>query len=289
MTASPFTTQGGTATSYAWKLPTGVTCISQYTTDMTLTGSTTIDGVVTPWTITDAIATASSTITIDFEDVDSGVFSFPLSVYAVNGTGNSKARTLTLTAAAPATPAIVGSGGTGTSGQFGSCSTKTYTTTLIPGATYTWTVPAGAQIVGATNGNVIVVDYSATSVAVNASSAVTCFATNGTGSSATKSLTVKRLSCTSARIAPEASVADKFSVVAYPNPSSTNFNLDITSSSAKNVEVKVYDMIGKLINKMEVSPSKVAGLQIGDQYPSGVYNVIVSQVTEVKTLRVIKE
>ena len=55
------------------------------------------------------------------------------------------------------------------------------------------------------------------------------------------------------------------------------------------MEVKVYDMIGKLINKMEVSPSKVAGLQIGDRYPSGVYNVIVSQGTEVKTLRVIKE
>ena len=84
-------------------------------------------------------------------------------------------------------------------------------------------------------------------------------------------------------------VKTPFDVLAYPNPSSTNFNLDITSSSAENVEVKVYDMIGKLINKMEVSPSKVAGLQIGDRYPSGVYNVIVSQGTEVKTLRVIKE
>ena len=288
LTATPFTTQGGTATSYAWKLPTGVTCISQHTTDVTLTGSTTIDGVVTPWTITDAIATASSTITIDFEGVDSGVFSFPLSVYAVNGTGNSKARTLTLTAAVPATPAIVGSGGTGTSGQFGSCSTKTYTATLIPGATYTWTVPAGAQIVGATNGYVIEVNYSATSVALNATSTVTCSATNGTGNSATKSLTVKRIACTTP--APRFSdVTEKLSVVAYPNPSSTNFNLNITTSSAKNVEVKVYDMIGKLINKMEVSPSKVAGLQIGDRYPSGVYNVIVSQGTEVKTLRVIKQ
>jgi hypothetical protein len=104
-------------------------------------------------------------------------------------------------------------------------------------------------------------------------------------------LTNTGATCTPApgRIAPEATTADKFSAVAYPNPSSTNFNLNITTSSAKNVEVKVYDMIGKLINKMEVSPSKVAGLQIGDRYPSGVYNVIVSQGTEVKTLRVIKE
>ena len=285
LTATPFTTQGGTATSYAWKLPTGVTCISQHTTDVTLTGSTTIDGVVTPWTITDAIATASSTITIDFEGVDSGVFSFPLSVYAVNGTGNSKARTLTLTAAAPATPAIVGSGGTGTSGQFSSCSTKTYTATLIPGASYNWTAPGGTIT---QTGNVIEVDYSATSVPLLGTSTVTCSATNGTGTSVVKSLTVKRIACPTP--APRFSdVTEKFSVVAYPNPSSTNFNLNITSSSAKNVEVKVYDMIGKLINKMEVSPSKVAGLQIGDRYPSGVYNVIVSQGTEVKTLRVIKQ
>jgi hypothetical protein len=83
--------------------------------------------------------------------------------------------------------------------------------------------------------------------------------------------------------------ANKFDVLVYPNPSSTNFNLNITTSSAENVEVKVYDMIGKLINKMEGSPSKVAGLPFGDRYPSGIYNVIVSQGTEVKTLRVIKE
>jgi len=103
-------------------------------------------------------------------------------------------------------------------------------------------------------------------------------------------LTVYYKDCTpGAKIMSPAIAKTPFDVLAYPNPSSTNFNLSITSSSAKNVEVKVYDMIGKLINKMEGSPSKVAGLQIGDRYPSGVYNVIVSQGTEVKTLRVIKQ
>jgi hypothetical protein len=295
LTATPFTTQGGTATSYAWILPAGVNCLTDNTPTMVKqsvnTGTFTTEGAPI-FAIQDfeAISTGTeSTITVDFAGAaTAGVLSFPLSVFAVNRTGNSKARTRIVTAAAPATPAIVGSGGNGTAAQFGSCLSKTYTATLIPGATYTWTVPAGAQIVGATNGNVIVVNYSATSVAVNVSSAVTCFATNGTGNSATKSLTVKRIACTTP--APRFSdVTEKFSVVAFPNPSSTNFNLSITSSSAKNVEVKVYDMIGKLINKMEVSPSKVAGLPFGDRYPSGVYNVIVSQGTEVKTLRVIKE
>ena len=290
LTATPVLVQGATATSYAWILPTGVNCITPNTP--TIVKQSVNTGTFTPegapiFEIRDfaAISTGTvSTITIDFADVAPETLSFPLTVFAVNGAGNSRARTRVVTAAVPTSPAITAVGGT----TFNNCNSKTYSVLQTPGTSYTWTVPAGAQIVGATNGNVIVVDYSATSVAVNVSSAVTCFATNGTGNSVTKSLTVKRIACTTP--APRFSdVTEKFSVVAFPNPSSTNFNLNITTSSAKNVEVKVYDMIGKLINKMEVSPSKVAGLQIGDRYPSGVYNVTVSQGTEVKTLRVIKK
>jgi len=80
-----------------------------------------------------------------------------------------------------------------------------------------------------------------------------------------------------------------FEVLAYPNPTSNNFNLAISTSSSENVEVRVFDEIGRLINKMEVSPTEVSGLQIGDNYPAGVYNVVVTQGTELKTLRVIKK
>jgi hypothetical protein len=48
-------------------------------------------------------------------------------------------------------------------------------------------------------------------------------------------------------------------------------------------------MIGKLINKIEVNPSNASELQIGDNYPAGVYNVIVTQDANIKTLRVIKQ
>jgi hypothetical protein len=47
-------------------------------------------------------------------------------------------------------------------------------------------------------------------------------------------------------------------------------------------------MTGKLIDKTEVTPSAVNDLQLGTNYPTGVYNVIVSQGENVKTLRVIK-
>ena len=279
LTATPFTTQGGTATSYAWVLPAGVNCTSPHADGVTpLTGSTVIATVPTPWTITDYITTTTSTITINLDGVELGVVSLPLSVYSVNGAGNSIARTLTLTAAAPATPAIVGSGGNGTATQFGSCSTKTYTATLIPGATYNWTVPAGATYTGGT-GNVIVVDYSATTVAVNLSSAVTCSATNGTGTSAIKSLAVKRIACTSSRLASEAA-ANGFSVKAYPNPSSSTFTIETSAKGA--INAKVYDMQGRLVENANST-------QVGSRLAAGVYNVIVSQGANTKSVRVIKQ
>ncbi|MEO0046234.1 MAG: hypothetical protein RL705_1425, partial [Bacteroidota bacterium] len=79
-----------------------------------------------------------------------------------------------------------------------------------------------------------------------------------------------------------------FGVKVYPNPSSENFNFSLTTSSQDKVGVVVYDMTGKMIDQREVSPSQVSDLQIGDHYPSGVYNVIVTQGSEVKTLRVVK-
>jgi hypothetical protein len=80
-----------------------------------------------------------------------------------------------------------------------------------------------------------------------------------------------------------------FSVITYPNPFSNNFNINVTSTSSENVEVRVYDMIGKLIYKNEMPLKAVSELQIGANYPTGTYNVIVSQGKNVKTLRVIKQ
>lgn len=79
-----------------------------------------------------------------------------------------------------------------------------------------------------------------------------------------------------------------FAVVAYPNPYSENFNLSLTTTSLENVSVMVYDMTGKLVEEREVSSANIAELQVGNRYPSGIYNVIITQGSEVKTLRVVK-
>ena len=84
------------------------------------------------------------------------------------------------------------------------------------------------------------------------------------------------------------SEAAPFGVIAYPSPFTESFNLNLTTTSEDKVQVMVYDMIGKLIDQKEVSPSEATTLQVGDRYPSGVYNVIVTQGENTKTLRVIK-
>ncbi|MES2411205.1 MAG: putative Ig domain-containing protein [Bacteroidota bacterium] len=79
-----------------------------------------------------------------------------------------------------------------------------------------------------------------------------------------------------------------FHVTAYPNPYSENFNLELSTSSVDEVGIRVYDMAGKMIYKYEVRPRDMADIQIGEGYPSGIYNVVITQGDEIKTLRLIK-
>lgn len=77
-------------------------------------------------------------------------------------------------------------------------------------------------------------------------------------------------------------------VVAYPNPFGNTFKLDIQTNNSADVFVKVYDMIGRLIENRTVRFNDLSNLEIGNGYPSGIYNVVVNQDRNTKTLHVIK-
>ncbi len=79
-----------------------------------------------------------------------------------------------------------------------------------------------------------------------------------------------------------------FKATAYPNPFANNFMLDVKTASQSSVNLKVYDMVGRLIEQREVSISDIQTIAIGDPYPAGVYNVVVAQEESVQTLRVVK-
>ena len=79
----------------------------------------------------------------------------------------------------------------------------------------------------------------------------------------------------------------EFSVVTYPNPSSHVFTIEVESPSKEfTTGVQVFDMKGHLIENREVNSNSI---EVGSNYPSGVYNVIVNHGTKVKTLRLIKK
>ena len=49
----------------------------------------------------------------------------------------------------------------------------------------------------------------------------------------------------------------------------------------------MYDLLGRLIEQYQIG--KAEAIEIGEDYPTGIYNIIVTQETHVKTLRLIKK
>lgn len=85
----------------------------------------------------------------------------------------------------------------------------------------------------------------------------------------------------------EAGIAKvSFEAIAYPNPFITQAGIDLTTSSRGSFNIQVYDMTGRLIDSQNYSGSGT--IMVGESYPSGVYNVIVNNGTEVKSLRIVK-
>ncbi|UGS20584.1 YDG domain-containing protein [Flavobacterium cyclinae] len=80
-----------------------------------------------------------------------------------------------------------------------------------------------------------------------------------------------------------------FAVKGYPNPYTSYFTVSLETPSASMVYVRVFDMTGKLIEDREVAPSQLEELQLGSQWASGVYNVIVAQDDQLKTIRMVKQ
>jgi hypothetical protein len=260
LTATPFTTQGATATSYSWILPSGVN-VTGGSTASTVNGNGT-----TTWTSTGTV------LSVNLAGIGAGVLTIPLNVFAVNGAGTSAtARLLTLISTAPAKPGAIT-----VAGYNGCNATFTAQVVNVPGVDYAWTVSSGSVTAGQGTNSVTIDPGTATTVTI------TVIGSNGTGLSTSRILGVKK-SILPCKLAPTAVVEADLIVNAFPNPSSDEFTIE---SSRKGASVQVYDMAGRLIEKRQTSATS---LQVGRNYAAGVYNVIVSQGTKVKTLKVIKK
>ena len=287
------------ASSYTWVLYDGV--------NVTNGSADAVQGSPNTYT------SISNSITVNFENVPhEGAFSLVLGVRAVNGIGESVStnaapnalrtdKLLTLTAVLPSVPGAV-------TGSLKICATTassvTYTIAALAAKAvdYLIEVPEGCTITSLyPDGNVVTstgiysgtpaianayftVNYPAGFVVTTANpKTITIKSANYVGQSATSkvlTLTNKNAVC-GTRIAPEAATAtEAFKVVAYPNPSSSEFTIETSAKGA--INAKVYDMQGRLVENAKSN-------KVGSSLAPGIYNVIVSQGANTKSVRLIKK
>jgi len=86
----------------------------------------------------------------------------------------------------------------------------------------------------------------------------------------------------------DCSVISKLTAVSYPNPFVENFKLSLSAPTEDKIDIAVYDMMGKLIDHNQMELTNISELELGDAYPSGIYNVVVAQGDQIKTVRVVK-
>jgi hypothetical protein len=77
-----------------------------------------------------------------------------------------------------------------------------------------------------------------------------------------------------------------FSVSVYPNPFSSTFNVATTFEGE--VNVKVIDNIGKLIEQFDIDAGELDSKEFGQEYVPGMYHVTVTQDMNAKNFKIVK-
>jgi hypothetical protein len=82
------------------------------------------------------------------------------------------------------------------------------------------------------------------------------------------------------------SPAEAMSVKVFPNPTTTNFNLQVITAGTEAISVRLMDVQGRMLKTLKVSANQT--VSIGSELKAGAYLVEVRQGNEVKTTRLMK-
>jgi hypothetical protein len=271
ITASPL------ANSYVITAPTG----SVVTSDANASNTSNV------------LATSDLTFTVTYPAGFVAITTAPKSIVitSVNGVGNSLTnKSLVLSTLMPAIG--VNSGGT----TFTRCANQTFTVPAVVGATdYVWTPADGAVIVSGQGTNSVVVDFAAV-LSSKTTNKLTVAAKNSCNvSSVVKSITLTSTACPVAKLASTSKEIIAITATeVYPNPVSSDFNIDITASEVGVVEIAIYSLDGTMV----VNPSSIQ-LEIGvnminqnvSSLKNGIYivQIVNSSSNEVIVKKLIKE
>jgi hypothetical protein len=198
----------------------------------------------------------------------------------VNACGSGTARSITLSRL-PSTPASIAGPSTVCRNQQG----VVFSTPVIAGLTYTWTVPSGAVITAGQGTASITVKFG------TSNGNVTVRANNSCGSSSTRSRAVCVASCRFGETEPEPeeAITETLSKLeAYPNPGIGLVNISIPELE-EDIQLRVIAANGTLV-RYEQIPAGTRNWTIHlEAEADGVYMIQIQTLTQVKQLRYIKQ
>jgi hypothetical protein len=268
----------------------------------------------------DFVGSLSSTLTVDSGDVYSQKFTVTFTsnaaaltgdsvrmLYTTAGCGNSARRSVKLSntllsAPVPASITIATKSDV--------CNARTYryiAPAPLPGATattgaatgYLWSTPTGT--VGSTGtidsgsvtSRIITVTYTSNAAAGIGDSIRLRYTTDGCGNSAAKAQKLSNLvkaGCippiakNTSRV--PATIATSMEVSVYPNPTTSQFNVQLKSTGTEEAVVRVLDVTGRFIKSVKMSSN--SNVNLGSDLKAGAYMLEVRQGKEVKTVKVMK-
>jgi hypothetical protein len=83
-------------------------------------------------------------------------------------------------------------------------------------------------------------------------------------------------------------ITSEFKAHISPNPFGTDFTIKIQNPSDQDLQLLVYDMLGRNTEVRTIILSELEHTKIGIDYPTGIYNIIVKQGNQSQALRIIK-
>jgi hypothetical protein len=200
--------------------------------------------------------------------------------------------TITLSATPPTAPVFVDGPTAVCDYVMSTTNSATYTISEVPEAlSYTWIVPDGCMINGQyMPGN----SYTAnvTSIQVKfpdnfAGDDIRVTANSNCGNSQTTSLSIEACNSGKASLPVTKNLGlENMNLSVFPNPTTTEFRLNVNTSGKEQITVRVWDAQGKMMKTMKMMPYET--IKFGNELKTGSYMVEVLQGNKKRTQRVIK-
>ncbi|MFT3909020.1 MAG: T9SS type A sorting domain-containing protein [Ferruginibacter sp.] len=257
-------------------------------------------GVTYNWTVPLNVIglTGQGTNSISFT-YPNGFTSGTVSVVGTNGCGTGPSRSLSITRLVPAALSQIDVI------QTANCPDRvfTYSVVAIPtnATSVQWTVPtaSGAILVSGQGTRSITVSYPST--AVNGS--VTATAVSNCANSGTRSVAVKLAVCaggppppppppfakggSASQVLTGSTIANEnMQVSLFPNPTVSDFKLQVLTAGKETIRVRIMDMQGRNIKSIVVMPYQT--ISVGSDLKAGAYMMEVRQGSDVKVTKLLK-